>query len=823
MSLLDVALTLDRHACSVVPVTTDGRKVPAVSWKPYQSQRPGTKQLRTWFANGHYDGLGVICGSVSLNLEMFEVEGRATSLVTELATLMTDNGFGDLWARLCSGYLEQSPSGGLHWIYRVDGEARANTKLARRPATDEELVENPDEKVKVLIETRGEGGYTVVAPSAGRTHATGRAWTVLTGGPQTIPTITADERDALFAIATMLDQMPAPEPPKPSSGPDLLAGGTRPGDDYNARADWSDILTPHGWEHSKTFNRGYGWTRPGKSKREGISATTGTSSDGADRLYVFSTSTEFETETPYTKFAAYTLLEHNGDYSKAARALRADGYGTPPPEPPRPAEVTASERVANQEAEVDESVAATYSLTDDGNALRLVDTHGDTIRYCPQRGQWLTWDTYRWVWDEAGYVTELARGIARSLPEDHKAAAMHRKVSLSARGISAIPRLAQTDRRTVASVASLDARPYELNTPAGIVNLRTGKLHDPDPAALHTRSTAYAPDDDTPAPRWHKFLADTFAGDPALTTYVQRLLGQSLVGIVLEQLLPFAYGAGANGKTTLLSVVQRLIGIGDTGYAISAPADLLIATHQQGHPTEIARLSGARLVVTSELEDGQRFAEAKVKQLTGGDVISGRFMRQDWFSFTPTHTLWLLANHQPEVRAGGAAFWRRIAMLPFLHTVPTDQRDPHLEDRLVDDEGPAILSWLITGARDYLAHGLAAPDSVRAATTAYERDQDTVARFVEDRCQIAPPGTQGYAVRSSDLRSAYETWCRQEGETPVAPKTLTLTLRSRYDVMSVRSKNARLLDGIRLLDASPEDDHASPDGDDDGQEAWWKR
>src|SRR5690606_25131265 len=164
-------------------------------------------------------------------------------------------------------------------------------------------------------------------------------------------------------------------------------------------------------------------------------------------------------------------------------------------------------------------------------------------------------------------------------------------------------------------------------------------------------------------------------GDPELTTYVQRMLGLSLIGQVTEQILPFAYGSGANGKSTLLNAIVRLIGVGDQGYAITAPAELLTASRENAHPTEIARLSGARLVVTSEVEDGHRFAEAKVKQLTGSDVLAGRFMARDFFSFVPTHTLWLLANHQPSVRAGGPAFWRRMALLPFLHTVPPERRD----------------------------------------------------------------------------------------------------------------------------------------------------
>jgi putative DNA primase/helicase len=884
VSLLQSALDYYTSGISVVPTATDGTKRPAGKWKTYTTTRASEEQLHAWFDSDTYDGLGLICGAVSEHLEMLEVEGRALELVGQLAQLMNDNGLGELWVRLSTGYLERSPSGGLHWLYKVtDGPARPNTKLARRPSTETELADHKQREAakatetltgdkladrlarihglthtqvpQVLIETRGEGGFTVAAPSNGRTHPTGAAWVRVAGAPGTIPGITSVERDALYAIANMLDTMPVPEisasvsntAPKdeqqtdpfdldPTHSSGTSETGVRPGDDYNARTTWDDILTPLGWAKTRTFGRDrQGWTRPGKGAREGISATTGGAADGVDRLYVFSSSTEFETEKPYDKFAAYTMLEHRGDFAAAASALSKNGYGSKPPivEPARPAAAmtptpTPAEQVAaggsqNPPADIPPAEVgpgpATYTFTDDGNALRLVDEYADQIRYCPERAQWLRWDSAKWTWDTSNTIQELARQIARGLPTDSKDDRKHRQVSLSARGVGAMTRLASSDARTVIHVGALDARPYEVNTPGGIIDLRTGHLRAPDPTAHHTRSTTVTPQPG-PAPRWERFLADTFAGDPALTAYVQRLIGVSLIGTVLEQLLPFPFGSGANGKTTLLGVFQRLIGIGDGGYSISAPADMLLATQNAGHPTEIARLSGARLVVTSELEDGQRFAEAKVKQLTGSDVISGRFMRQDWFSFKPTHTLWLLANHQPEVRAGGPAFWRRIALLPFLHTVPAEQRDPHLEDRLVEEEGPQILSWMLAGAVAYLEHGLSRPDSVEVATEAYAKDQDTVARFVEECCDLAAPGTPSYDVTSAKLRAAYETWCRQEGETPIPAKTLTLQLR-RFDVQSVRTMHARMLAGIRLKVQIEDDTHASyePPADDTGPTA----
>lgn len=446
----------------------------------------------------------------------------------------------------------------------------------------------------------------------------------------------------------------------------------------------------------------------------------------------------------------------------------------------------------------------TYTETDDGNALRLVDTHGTTLRYVPQRGLWLTWNGARWTWDEAAYVRELARVVARNLPTNDQQARTHRSKSLSKRGIDAMVNLAQSDTRAVVHLADLDAKPYHLNTPDGVVDLRTGQLTTANPTDLHTRSTTVTPDPTAPTPRWDQFLADTFAGDPDLTTYVQRLLGVSLVGTVLEQLLPFAFGSGANGKSVLFETIQELIGLAPGGYAISIPADLLVARARDDHPATIAQLAGVRIAIGGELEEGARFAEAKVKMLSGGDPINARFMAKNPFTFIPTHSLWLHANFQPEVRTGGPAFWRRIRQIPFVHTVPEAQRVKNLRETLVHDEGPGILAWLVQGAADYFTHGLTEPATVVNATAAYQHDTDTIAQFVEDRCETGNPVAQHMHARTATLRQAYETWCRAEGVEAVSAKALTQQLRAKYGVLQSRSNAARFYDGIRLVDVSPD-------------------
>jgi len=853
--ILHTALELASLGYSVIPIRDDGTKAPALTtWKTHTQTPADEAQIRTWFTHPGYD-LGVVQGAVSGHAELTEVEGRAAHHLPTLRDLAHDTGLGALWDTITQGWVEVSPSGGFHFHYRLtDAPVPGNTKLAR------------DTDKTVLAETRGEGGQVVVAPS--RHHTTGRPWTRLLGNPATAPAITLEQRDAFHSILRTLDTQPEP-PARDNGRENMPAGiparapgdGITPGDDYENKTDWADILQPHGWTLVFTRGRTRYWRRPGKTL--GFSATTG-HADDRDRLYVFTTSTDFQAEIPYTKLGALAVLEHGGNHSDAAKALHAGGYGqraqqprqiatTPdthfddilgptngaPPWTPTPASVTSSpaatatKSAAPSAATPDAAPApsttspatiegpAFYTETDDGNALRLVDTHHQWIRHVPQRGQWLRWDGARWNWDEAGHIHELARAIARTLPDDGKEARAHRRSSLSRRGLEAMEKIARTDPRIVVHLTDLDARPYELNTPAGVVDLRTGTLHAPDPAALHTRSTTVAPDPHHPTPRWNAFLADTFAGDPDTATYVQRLLGVSLVGTVLEHTLPFAFGPGHNGKSVLFDVAQGVLGLAPDGYSASIPADMLVARAREDHPAVIAQLAGVRLAIGGELEEGARFAEAKVKMLTGGDRINARFMGKNPFTFTPTHSLWLHANHRPEVRTGGPAFWRRLRQIPFPHTVPDEKKIEGLDEILVAEEGPGILAWFVQGAADYFAHGLTVPASVEAATAEYQRDTDTVTQFVEERCTTGNPNAQHLHVKTTVLRTAYDAWCRTEGLEAVSAKGLTLQLKSRFGVESSRSNSARFYDGIALNDLSPEDDEPSPAEVPDGFETGW--
>jgi hypothetical protein len=316
--ILTTALRFANQGIVAVPVAPDGSKRPGLSsWKEFQERHPNQDELLAWFNNDTVQGLGVITGPISGNLLMIEFEGRAVDQKLHLRAkeAITLAGLGYLWELLINGYSEMTPSGGIHLLVKVDGDViDGNTKLASKAGEDGGC----------LIETRGRNGFSICAPSGGTAHKELKAWTMLGGSIETIPTISTDEMNELFTILATFDEMPKPEITrqeltKREFNPAL------PGDDYNQRMTWEEILEPIGWK--KVFTQGEKtlWRRPNKD--EGISAST--NHGGYDTFFVFSTSTSFEANKGYSKFAVYAHLHHRDDFKEAAQALRFLGYGGP--------------------------------------------------------------------------------------------------------------------------------------------------------------------------------------------------------------------------------------------------------------------------------------------------------------------------------------------------------------------------------------------------------------------------------------------------------------------------------------------------------------
>jgi putative DNA primase/helicase len=317
--LLEAALAADRAGLNVLPPKEDGSKAPIApdgTWAVYQTRKSTEAELAGWY--GACTGIGIVCGITSGKLELFEFDD--TDVYCQFKELAQATGLGDLVERLEAGYLEQTP-GGIHWFFRCP-EISGNTALARRPSKPEELAVNPTKKVQVLMETRGQGGYAIVAPSNGRVHPSGKPYLLLRGSFSTILTITPEEHRSLWQLARTFDQMP-PGHDAEAVKPQVTTPGGRPGDDYNVRGSWEELLNQHGWTMVYQRRDTAYWRRPGKDR--GISATT--NFHGSDLLYVFSTSTAFESERGYSKFGAFALLKHGCDFPAAARVLAFQGYG----------------------------------------------------------------------------------------------------------------------------------------------------------------------------------------------------------------------------------------------------------------------------------------------------------------------------------------------------------------------------------------------------------------------------------------------------------------------------------------------------------------
>jgi P4 family phage/plasmid primase-like protien len=804
--LLATALELQAAGLSVVPVAADGTKRPRVAWKAYTDAPADVEQLRAWFDVELEQGVGIITGYG--DVELLEVEGRGMPLMGAVVELLEGTGLRPLYDRVIAGWSEQSPSGGLHLLYRVEGgEVPGNQKVAQQPS------EGPTGR-EVLAETRGTGGFVVLAPSTGAVHPTGRPWVRLLGGPSSMATITRGERDQLHAILrAALDTMPAEEPisagpvdAKWSTNYQAAAGDITPGDDFEAKTDWSQILV--GWVH--VFSRGATkyWRRPGKD--DGISATTGHAGD-RDRLFVFTSSTDFEPQVPYTKFGAYALLNHRGDHAAAAKALAEAGHGHRAPRELVPASRTTS--TGTQIAAVGQAATATApaamigsdsaDLTDDGNARLLVAEYSGTLRYVADAGKWVTWDGSRWAWHpDEGPAIEAARDVIRRIPTDNAALKAWRLKSMRARAIGDAVRLARSTPAMRISASEFDRHPWQLNTPGGIVDLRTGDMAAATPALLHSKQTTVTPDAAMRTPLWDQFLKSTFQGNVALERYMQRLAGLMFIGEVLEHILPFAHGPGGNGKGVFAEVLSAIAG----DYATSAPQGFLVVGRDK-HETELAKLQGRRLVIASEINENTRFDEAKMKALTGGDTITARFMRQDFFDFTPSHTFLLLGNSQPKVETGGDSVWRRLRLIPFTHSVSDEERIENLQTRLVDEEGPGILAWIITGAVAYAADGLHTPETVLAATDTYRAEEDHLGRFIEDRCSVG--GGDVARVEMSDLRKAYDAWCREQHEDALSSQAFGRQLRQRFEIGTAKSHGRRFYTNVTLY--APETEAGAED------------
>jgi len=427
-------------------------------------------------------------------------------------------------------------------------------------------------------------------------------------------------------------------------------------------------------------------------------------------------------------------------------------------------------------------------VTEDSAALRFADLYAGKLRYCHDSGRWFEWSGTHWSLDRTAKAFNWARELVRHLAENEPAKV--RAITSKVAFCSGVEKYAQRDPALAVTAADWDADPFLLATPGGTVDLKTGKLRAARPQDGITKLTTVAPAETAACPLWLRFLAESTGSDRELIRFLQQWTGYSLTGDTREHALAFVYGPGGNGKSVFLSTVSRIVG----EYAVTASMDSFTASRGDRHPTDLAMLRGARLVTVSETEEGRAWAESRIKQLTGGDPISARFMHKDFFTFQPAFKLTIVGNHQPILRNVDDAARRRFNFIPFTRKPANPDRD--LEAKL-SAEAPSILRWMVDGCLDWQKNGLERPESVLAATREYFEGQDTVGQWLADECDAEPENTYKTAT-SAALFESWSTFAKAAQEEPGSNKRFAAEMERRGFRRHKGTGGVREWRGIRL-------------------------
>jgi putative DNA primase/helicase len=418
-------------------------------------------------------------------------------------------------------------------------------------------------------------------------------------------------------------------------------------------------------------------------------------------------------------------------------------------------------------------------------ARHFAGRHAGDLRYVDGWGKWLVWTGAHWRVDDTLHVRDLVSTVSKEAAS--KVAERAAKTIASAKTVQSVEWLARSDRRLAATVDQWDRDAWLLNTPDGVIDMRNGERREHDPRDHMTKITAVSPEGDCPL--FLAFLMRVTAEDAELIAYLQRALGYAITGLTQEHALFFAYGTGANGKSVLLSTIAGILG----DYHRTAPMETFVASNGERHPTEIAGLRGARFVTATETEANRHWAEARIKQLTGGDMISARFMRQDFFEFRPTFKLLIAGNHMPSLNGVDESIRRRLHLIPFRVTIPVEERDAELPEKL-KVEWPGILRWLIEGALEWQKMGLQPPKAVAEATEAYLSAEDAIGSWLAERCIV----DVNEWTSSAALWASWSLWANLAGEPVGTQKSFVRNLMAR-EFAQMRKNDARGVSGLRLV------------------------
>ena len=456
---------------------------------------------------------------------------------------------------------------------------------------------------------------------------------------------------------------------------------------------------------------------------------------------------------------------------------------------------SASFKQGEVNAQTEQTGQRLYSFDDTGNAQRFVDLFGDKVRYCYTDKRWLWYDGRKWCTDMTGAVKRLADKAVACMSAElkvyeqtdadegtdmAKAFEKHMKSSRSNKSKNAM--LNEVMHHVPILPSQLDRYKAALNTPGGVIDLKSGALAPHDPKNYFTKITAVEYSENADCPRWTAFLDDIFGGDKDLIRYVQKAVGYSLTGATSEQCAFFLYGTGRNGKSTFLDIIRDIFG----DYAANIQPETIMVRNSQGSAinSDIARLKGARLVTSVEPNEGVRINEGLLKQLTGDDTVTARKLYGDEFEFKPEFKLWMATNHKPVIRGTDTGIWRRIHMIPFTCVIPEGKVDRRLKYKL-SAELTGIFRWAVEGCLMWQKEGLKMPRAVLEEVREYRREMDVISAFVEDKCTVG----KGLSVQSSALYAAYLRWADSGNEYKMSNTKFGLEIAKRFEKVKGRKYN----------------------------------
>lgn len=444
---------------------------------------------------------------------------------------------------------------------------------------------------------------------------------------------------------------------------------------------------------------------------------------------------------------------------------------------------------------VEEKPKKKFRLTELGNAERIAYEYGHIIRYVSDVG-WYIWDGKRWRFDTKKEIERITAKVLRSLYKsddelEQKWAKSCERRNVRMNSIKDLMPLVPAERE------DFDQHKYLFNVENGVVDLKTGKLLPHDRELGITKITNITFDENAKCPTWLGFLDQVFLGDKELIEYMQRLIGYSLTGDISEQIMMFLVGNGSNGKSTFINIIKDLMG----EYGKQANSETFIKKQNSGANNDIARLVGARFVSAIESEEGEKLSESFVKQITGGEPVLARFLRQEFFEFTPEFKVFFTTNHKPVIGGLDEGIWRRVKLIPFNLSLPAHKRDKKLPEKL-SLEMPGILNWAIEGCLKWQKDGLKEPKVVAEATGKYKEDMDILGPFLNEVC-YTDLGNEAVIIEAKELYNAYDTWCFQSGERSLGNRSFYRMLETKGFGKFKGTGNKTFLSGITLKEYKP--------------------